>query len=75
MPYWVARHLVIWLPIEKQWEGITRAKAEGKFKGRVPKARAKQSEIQRLAVTDMKPTQIVESLRVSHASIYRYLSA
>jgi DNA invertase Pin-like site-specific DNA recombinase len=60
--------------LERQREGIARAKAEGKFKGRVPTARAKQSEIQKLAVTGMKPTQIAESLGVSRASVYRYLS-
>lgn len=58
----------------RQREGILRAKAEGKFKGRVPTARSKQSEIQKLAVTGMKPTQIAESLGVSRASVYRYLS-
>src|SRR6056300_284818 len=34
--------------LTRQREGILRAKAEGKFKGRVPTARAKQSEIQKL---------------------------
>lgn len=58
--------------LTRQREGILRAKAEGKFKGRVPTARAKKAEIQRLAVTGMKPTQIAQQLGISRASVYRY---
>ena len=57
----------------RQMEGIARAKAEGKFKGRVPTARAKQPEIQKLAVTGMRPTEIARQLGISRASVYRYI--
>ena len=59
--------------LERQREGIARAKAEGKFKGRVPTARAKRSEIQKLIADGVKPTQVAEQLGVSRASVYRYL--
>ena len=60
--------------LERQREGIARAKVEGKFKGRVPTARVKKAEIQKLITEGMKPTQVAESLGVSRASVYRYLA-
>ena len=36
------------LMLERQREGIAKAKAEGKYKGRKPAARAKGSEVKRL---------------------------
>ena len=36
------------LMLERQREGIAKAKAEGKYRGRAPTARAKASEIRRL---------------------------
>jgi len=58
--------------LERQREGIARAKAEGKFKGRVPIARVKQAEIQKLIAEGVKPTKVAEQLGVSRASVYRY---
>ena len=58
--------------LERQREGIARAKAEGKFKGRVPIARVKQAEIQKLITEGVKPTKVAEQLGVSRASVYRY---
>ena len=67
---WFEREMLL----ERQREGIARAKAEGKFKGRVPTARVKKAEIQKLITEGMKPTQVAESLGVSRASVYRYLA-
>jgi DNA invertase Pin-like site-specific DNA recombinase len=36
------------LMLERQREGIAKAKAEGKYKGRAPTARAKAGEVRRL---------------------------
>ena len=57
----------------RQAEGIQRAKAEGKFKGRKPTAREKQPEIQRMHSEGMKPDAIATELRISRMSVYRYL--
>jgi DNA invertase Pin-like site-specific DNA recombinase len=35
--------------LSRQREGIAKAKAEGKYKGRVPTARAKSAEIAKMA--------------------------
>ena len=59
--------------LERQREGIERAKAEGKFKGRKPTAREKQPEIQRMRAEGMKPDAIASALGISRMSVYRYL--
>lgn len=59
--------------LERQREGIQRAKAEGKFKGRKPTARDKQPEIQRMHSEGMKPDAIAAELSISRMSVYRYL--
>ena len=59
--------------LEKQREGIARAKEEGKFRGRKPTAREKQPEIQRMHAEGMKPDAIASELGISRMSVYRYL--
>ena len=59
--------------LERQREGIERAKAEGKFKGRKPTAREKQPEIQRMRSEGMRPDAIASELGISRMSVYRYL--
>src|SRR5262245_19596670 len=44
------------LMLERQREGIAKAKAEGKYKGRAPTARAKTPEIERLRAEGMGAT-------------------
>jgi DNA invertase Pin-like site-specific DNA recombinase len=39
--------------LERQREGIARAKGEGKYKGRAPTARAKAADVRRLAAEGM----------------------
>src|SRR5262245_15969111 len=62
------------LMLDRQREGIAKAKAEGKYKGRAPTARAKTPEIQRLRAEGIGPTEISRRLRISRASVYRALS-
>ena len=54
--------------------GIAKAKAEGKYKGRAPTARAKASEVQRLRAEGLGPTEIGRRLEISRASVYRALA-
>jgi DNA invertase Pin-like site-specific DNA recombinase len=60
--------------LERQREGIAKAKAEGKYKGRKPTARAKLSEAKALAKQGVGPTQIAKTLGIGRASVYRILA-
>ena len=58
------------LMLERQREGIAKAKAEGKYRGRAPTARAKASEVRRLHGEGIGPTEIAKRLGISRASVY-----
>jgi DNA invertase Pin-like site-specific DNA recombinase len=59
--------------LERQKEGIAKAKAEGKFKGRAPTARRKAEEVRALAAAGMTRQAIAGKLGVSERSVYRVL--
>ena len=59
--------------LERQREGIDKAKTEGKYKGRKPTARAKADEIKRLVADGVGPTEIAKQLGIGRASVYRAL--
>jgi DNA invertase Pin-like site-specific DNA recombinase len=60
--------------LERQREGIAKAKGEGKYKGRAPTARAKADDIRRLAIAGATRKSIAAQLGVSVRSVYRVLS-
>lgn len=62
------------LMLVRQREGIERAKRLGRYRGRVPTARAKLPEMRRLAEHGLRPTEIACRLGVSRASVYRLLA-
>jgi DNA invertase Pin-like site-specific DNA recombinase len=59
--------------LERQREGIAKAKGEGKYKGRKPTARAKADGINRLAAEGLTREAISAQLGVSVRSVYRVL--
>ena len=59
--------------LERQREGIAKAKAEGAYKGRKPTARAKGDEARRLASEGKTVTEIAKALGIGRASVYRAL--
>ena len=59
--------------LERQREGIAKAKAEGKYAGRVPTARRQTDEAQRLKSEGLHPLVIADRLGISKASVYRIL--
>ena len=63
------------LMLERQREGVAKAKLEGKYKGRAPTARAKDAEVRRLHSESIGPTEIAKRLRISRACVYRVLGA
>jgi DNA invertase Pin-like site-specific DNA recombinase len=60
---------------ERQVEGVRRAKAEGKYKGRVPKAMNQADKVKALVEAGVTRVQIQEQLNISKASYYRCLKA
>lgn len=60
--------------LERQREGVAKAKAEGKYKGRAPTAQAKAEDIRRLAADGLTRDAIAAQLGVGVASVYRVLA-
>lgn len=59
--------------LERQREGIAKAKADGKYKGRKPTARAKEEDVLRLKAEGVGATEIAKRLGIGRASVYRIL--
>lgn len=57
--------------LERQREGIAKAKAEGKYKGRVPTARRKTDDVLRLLGEGLTETAVGEALGISRSSVQR----
>ena len=57
--------------LERQREGIAKAKADGKYKGRKPTQRAKRDEIEELITKGIGATEIARRLNMSRSSVYR----
>jgi DNA invertase Pin-like site-specific DNA recombinase len=61
--------------LERQREGIAKAKAQGKYKGRKPTARAKSDEVHRLHGEGIGASEIAGRLGIGRASVYRVLNS
>lgn len=59
------------LMLERQREGIAKAKSEGKYRGRAPTVRKKSIEIEELLAAGLGPTDVAEKLGVARSSVYR----
>lgn len=60
--------------LERQREGIAKAKSEGRYKGRAPTARAKADEIRKLDADGLTRQAIADQLGIGVASVYRVLA-
>lgn len=60
--------------LERQREGIAKAKAEGKFKGRAPTARAKAGKVELMLAAGESPTAVAKKLGIGRSSVYRVMS-
>jgi DNA invertase Pin-like site-specific DNA recombinase len=60
--------------LERQREGIVKAKSEGKYKGRAPTARAKSADVHALSAEGIGATEIAKRLNIGRASVYRVLT-
>lgn len=61
--------------LERQREGIAKAKAEGKYKGRKPTARKKAPDICQMVAKGISKREIAQELGVSERSVYRMVKA
>jgi DNA invertase Pin-like site-specific DNA recombinase len=59
--------------LERQREGIAKAKAEGKYKGRKPTARAKTDMVKLALDKGVSKAQICKDLEISKTSLYRII--
>lgn len=60
--------------LERQREGIAKAKAEGKYKGRKPTAMDKSDQIREMANQGITKRDIAKRLGVGERSVYRALA-
>jgi DNA invertase Pin-like site-specific DNA recombinase len=58
---------------ERQKEGISKAKDEGKYKGRAPTVARQEGEMRRLLAEGVKPAEIARQLGVARSSVYRVI--
>ena len=61
--------------LERQKEGIAKAKADGKYTGRKPTAMAKSDAVISLLNSGMSKVKVCEQVGISKASLYRILSS
>lgn len=61
------------LMLERQREGIAKAKTEGKYKGRAPTARRKAADVIRLKAEGLTGDAIAARLDIGRASVFRIL--
>jgi DNA invertase Pin-like site-specific DNA recombinase len=62
------------LMLERQREGIAKAKADGKYAGRQPTARRKADDVHKLRGTGASASDIAKALGISRASVFRILA-
>lgn len=61
--------------LERQREGIIKAKADGKYTGRKPTAMAKSEAVLSLLSSGMSKAKVCTQLGISRASLYRVLAS
>jgi DNA invertase Pin-like site-specific DNA recombinase len=59
--------------LERQREGVAKAKVAGKYKGRKPIAKNRQQEVIRLAAEGMSKANIARQVGIGEATVFRIL--
>ena len=59
--------------LERQKIGVAKAKAEGRYLGRVPTARRQSARVTELRASGLGASAIAANLSISRASVYRIL--
>lgn len=60
--------------LERQREGIAKARAAGRYRGRQPTARRQVAEVRRLRAEGIGASEIARRLGIGRASVYRVLA-
>ncbi len=60
--------------LERQREGIAKAKAEGKYVGRAPTARRQSDQVLSMLAEGIRPAEIARQLDIGRASVYRIIA-
>lgn len=60
--------------LERQKEGVQKAKAEGKYRGRAPTAKRQTDQVKALATEGLSKAAIAARLGISERSVFRVLS-
>jgi DNA invertase Pin-like site-specific DNA recombinase len=61
--------------LERQRDGIAKAKRDGLYKGRAPTAQRQAADIAKLKAEGVTPTEIATRLGIGRASVYRVLGS
>jgi DNA invertase Pin-like site-specific DNA recombinase len=61
--------------LERQRDGIAKAKREGRYRGRVPTVRRQAAEIVRFREAGVRPSEIAIRPGIGRASVYRVLAS
>lgn len=56
---------------ERQKEGIEKAKAEGRYHGRKPTAKAKEADVRRMLADGIGPSEVARRLGIGRSSVHR----
>lgn len=59
--------------LERQREGVAKAKAAGKYRGRAKTAKAKSGEVEALLKAGETPTTVAKRLGIGRSSVYRII--
>lgn len=59
--------------LERQREGIAKAKADGKYQGRAPTARNQSDTVLALLADGLRPVDVAKQVGIGRASVYRII--
>ena len=62
------------LMLERQREGIAKAKGEGRYLGRAPTARRQSDDVLAMLADGVKPTEVAKRMGIGRASVYRIIA-
>ena len=62
------------LMLERQREGIAKAKAEGAYKGRAPTARRQADDVMAMIADGVRPIEVAARLGIGRASVCRIMA-